>query len=201
MINGSPRPDNNTQVALDEMRRVFEEQSIAVDCIHLGRLDVRGCTACGSCVKLGRCIYNDIVNDVAPKFAEADGLVLGTPVYYASANGTLISFLDRLFYSSDFDKTMKVGAAFSCGRRSGLSSTWDQLNKYFAISGMPIASGQYWTGIHGRLPGEAEQDAEGMQQIRVLATNMAFLMKSIALGKASMGMPNPEEHVYTNFIR
>lgn len=201
MINASPRPESNTQIALDEMRRMFEEESIEVENIRIGRLDIRGCTACGSCVKLGRCVYNDIVNDVAPKFAEADGLVLGTPVYYASPNGTLVSFLDRLFFSTEFDKTMKVGAAVECGRRGGLTTTWDVINKYFAISGMPIASGQYWNGIHGRIPGESEQDAEGLQQMRTLAKNMAFLMKSIALGKDAFGLPNPEEPIHTNFVR
>lgn len=201
MVNASPRPESNTQVALDEMERVFAEKGIAVDAIRIGRLDVRGCTACGSCVKLGRCIFNDIVNEVAPRFAEADGLVVASPVYYASANGTLISFLDRLFYSTGFDKTMKVGAAVSCGRRGGLTATWDELNKYFGIAGMPIATGQYWNGIHGRLPGEADQDAEGLQQMRTLAQNMAFLMQSIALGKERMGLPNREEPIYTNFVR
>lgn len=201
MINASPRPESNTQIALDEMERVFGEEGIETECVRIGRIDVRGCVACGSCVDLGRCIFNDIVNEVAPKFAEADGLVLATPVYYASANGTLISFLDRLFYSTGFDKTMKVGAALSCGRRGGLTVTWDELNKYFGIAGMPIATGQYWNGIHGRLPGEAEQDAEGLQQMRSLAKNMAFLMKSIALGRREMGLPNSEDHIYTNFIR
>lgn len=201
MINGSPRPQSNTQLALDEMARMLSEKGIETETVALGQQDVRGCIACGACAKLGRCAFDDIVNEVAPKFEEADGLVVASPVYYASANGTLISFLDRLFYSTPFPKTMKVGAAVACARRGGLTATWDELNKYFGISGMPIASGQYWNGVHGRLPGEATEDAEGMQQMRTLAANMAFLMKSIALGRKEYGLPNPEEPLFTNFVR
>lgn len=151
--------------------------------------------------KNGKCVFDDIVNEVAPKFKEADGLVIASPVYYGSANGTLISFLDRLFYSTPFDKTMKVGASVVVARRSGITATFDELNKYFTISGMPVASSQYWNGVHGREVGEAVQDEEGLQTMRVLARNMAFLMKSIALGKKQYGLPEKEEFCRTNFIR
>ncbi len=201
MINGSPRKDSNTSLALDEMTKVFAEQGIEVECVQIGTDVVRGCVACNACGKLKRCVYDDVVNEIAEKFEAADGLVVGSPVYYASANGSLISLLDRLFYSAKFDKTMKVGAAIAVARRGGLTATYDELNKYFAISGMPIASGQYWNGVHGRLVGEAEQDAEGMQQMRTLARNMAFLMKSIALGKEQFGLPEREAGVMTNLVR
>ncbi|MBE6472119.1 MAG: flavodoxin family protein [Coriobacteriaceae bacterium] len=201
MINASPRKESNTQVALDEMIRVFDAEGIETEVVNVGKEVIRGCVACGGCSKLGKCVYDDIVNEVAAKFEQADGLVLASPVYYASANGTLVSLLDRLFYSSSFDKTMKVGAAVACARRGGLTATWDELNKYFGISGMPIASGQYWNGVHGRLPGEASQDEEGIQQMRTLARNMAFLMKSIALGKEHFGVPEREPMQMTSFVR
>ena len=201
MINGSPRPDGNTTLALKEMEQVFAKNGIETETIQIGMKDIRGCIACGSCYEKGKCIFNDAVNETAPKFAEADGLVIASPVYYASANGTLVSFLDRLFYSSHFDKTMKVGAAVAVARRGGCSATFDELNKYFTISGMPIASSQYWNSIHGRTPGEAEKDEEGKQTMRTLAANMTFLMKSIALGKEQLGLPEKEERVATHFIR
>ena len=163
--------------------------------------DIRGCVACGACSKLGKCAFSDMVNEVAPKFEEADGLVVGSPVYYASANATLIAFLDRLFYSTHFDKTMKVGASVVSARRGGLSATFDELNKYFTISGMPVASGQYWNSIHGNNADEAQQDLEGLQIMRTLARNMSFLMKSIQLGKESFGLPEKEPRIGTNFIR
>ncbi|MBR2281890.1 MAG: flavodoxin family protein, partial [Spirochaetales bacterium] len=162
---------------------------------------IRGCKACGACKKLGRCIFNDAVNEVAPKFKEADGLVIASPVYYASANGTLISFLDRLFQSAPIDKTMKVGASIAVARRGGCSATFDELNKYFTIAGMPVASSQYWNSVHGTAKGEAEQDLEGLQTMRTLARNMVFLMRSIELGKERYGLPEREEHAWTNFIR
>ena len=201
MINASPRKGSNTQIALDEMASVFEQEGIEVECISVGKEVVRGCVGCGGCAKLGKCVYDDVVNQIAVKFEQADGLVLGSPVYYASANGTLVSLLDRLFYSTHFDKTMKVGAAVACARRGGITPTWDELNKYFGISGMPIASGQYWNGVHGARPGEAAEDAEGLQQMRTLARNMAFLMKSIALGREQFGIPEREPGQMTNFIR
>lgn len=201
MINGSPRVGGNTAVALEEMRKVFEAEGIETKIVQVGNKDVRGCVACGRCAELGKCAFDDIVNEIAPEFEEADGLVAASPVYYASANATLIAVLDRLFYSSHFDKTMKVGASIACARRGGCSATFDELNKYFTISNMPVASSQYWNSIHGRAPGEAEQDEEGRQTMRVLARNMAFLMKSIALGKEKFGLPETEEHAWTHFIR
>jgi len=201
MINGSPRANGNTKIALDEMASVFEAEGIEVECLQVGNKDVRGCIACGKCSELGKCVFDDVVNEVAAKFETADGLVVASPVYYASANGTLVSLLDRLFYSTSFDKTMKVGASVACARRGGITATYDELNKYFGICGMPIASGPYWNGVHGALPGQAEQDAEGLQQMRTLARNMAFLMKSIALGRREYGLPQREEGVFTNFIR
>ena len=183
MINGSPRAEGNTALALREMERVFAEQGIQVETVQIGGQAIRGCVACNGCAKLGKCVYDDIVNELAVKFEKADGLVVASPVYYASANATLIACLDRLFYSSHFDKTMKVGASVVCARRGGCSATFDELNKYFTISGMPVASSQYWNSVHGRIPGEAEGDGEGRQTMRTLARNMAFLMKSIALGK------------------
>lgn len=201
MINGSPHEKGNTYIALDEMRKVFEEEGIEVQILHIGNKAIRGCIACRSCAATGKCCFDDMVNEAAPLFEEADGLVVGSPVYYASANATLIAFLDRLFYSAHFDKTMKVGAAVAAARRGGLTATYDELNKYFGIAGMPIASGQYWNGIHGREEGEASKDSEGLQQMRTLARNMAFLMKSIKLGKEQLGLPSKEQTVFTNMIR
>lgn len=201
MINGSPRANGNTYIALREMEKVFEKEGIEVEILHVGNKDIRGCIACRSCVNTGKCVFDDLVNEAASKFEACDGLVVGTPVYYASANATLVAFLTRLFFSTRFDKQMKVGACVAAARRGGLTATFDELNKFFAISGMPIASGQYWNGIHGREAGEAEQDEEGLQMMRTLAGNMAFLMKSIALGKEAYGLPERESSVFTNFIR
>ena len=201
MINGSPRKGSNTQIALEQMIGVFEEADVESECLKIGNKDIRGCTACGYCFKEGKCVFDDLVNETAPKFEEADGLVVASPVYYGSANGTIVSFLDRLFYSTHFDKRMKVGASFACARRGGTTATYDELNKYFAISGMPIASGQYWNAVHGREPGEAAQDEEGLLQARTLAHNMVFLMKSIELGKHEFGLPEREPGIMTNFIR
>ena len=183
IINGSPRANGNTSVALEEMKKIFDAEGIGAETVQVGNKDVRGCIACGRCAELGKCVFDDIVNELAPKFEEADGLVVASPVYYASANATLIAVLDRLFYSTHFSKTMKVGASVVCARRGGCSATFDELNKYFTISGMPIASSLYWNSIHGRTIGEADKDEEGKQTMRVLARNMTFLMKSIALGK------------------
>ncbi|MCI8517314.1 MAG: flavodoxin family protein [Hungatella sp.] len=201
MINGSPRREGNTYMALREMEKIFEKEGIETEILHVGNKAVRGCVACMSCKKAGKCVFDDMVNEAAPKFQACDGLVVASPVYYASANGTLISFLDRLFYSTPFDKTMKVGASVTAARRGGLSATYDELNKYFGISGMAIASGQYWNSIHGAAPGEAAGDPEGLQGMRTLARNMTFLMKSIALGKEQMGLPEKEAFERTNFIR
>ena len=201
LINGSPKAKGNTAFALNQMAEVFADQGIDAEIIHVGNQAVRGCVACGSCYQNGKCTFEDIVNEVAPKFQEADGIILGSPVYYASANATLIAFLDRLFYSTRFDKRMKVGASIVVARRGGCSATFDELNKYFTISGMPVASSHYWNCIHGTAPGQAEQDAEGIVIMRNLAKNMAFLMKSIALGKETFGVPEYDPRVATNFIR
>ena len=201
LLNGSPRKSGNTSIALEEMRKVFEAEGVEAEIVQVGNQAVRGCVACGGCGKLGKCVFDDVVNELAPKFEAADGLVAASPVYYASANATLIAVLDRLFYSTHFDKTMKVGASVVCARRGGCSATFDELNKYFTISNMPIASRQYWNSIHGRTQGEAAMDEEGRQTMRVLARNMTFLMKSIALGKEAFGLPETEERVATNFIR
>ena len=201
IINGSPRVDGNTSIAVNEMVKIFEKEGVEAEVVQIGTKDVRGCIACNSCGEKGKCVFDDVVNEIAPKFEAADGLVLASPVYYASANATLIACLDRLFYSTHFDKTMKVGASVVVARRGGLSATFDELNKYFTISGMPVASSQYWNSVHGRLAGEAEQDLEGLYNMRVLARNMTFLMKSIALGKEQFGLPETEKHVMTHFIR
>ena len=201
LINGSPRKDGNTAIALNEMIKVFQSQGIETELLHIGGKDIRGCIACGKCRQLGHCVFDDIVVQASQKLAEADGLVVGSPVYYAAANGTVVSFMDRLFYSNSADLRMKVGAAVSVARRGGQTTTFDQLNKYFTISGMPVASGQYWNGVHGAAPGEAENDSEGLQQMRTLAANMAFLMKSIALGKEKFGLPEKEKPQRMNFIR
>ncbi len=193
--------NGNTALALQEMEKVFVKEGIETEIIQIGNRDIRGCIACGRCSENGKCVFDDIVNEIAPKFQACDGLVVGSPVYYASANATLVAFLTRLFYSTPFDKTMKVGASVVAARRGGLSSTFDELNKFFTISGMPIASSQYWNSIHGRAPGEAAQNAEGLQTMRTLAANMTFLMKSIALGKEAYGLPEKEEHCWTHFIR
>lgn len=201
LINGSPRKEGNTARALREMETVFQAEGFETITVQIGQKPLGGCIACGRCAQKGACAFEDAVNEVAPLFEKCDGLVIGSPVYYASANGNLSSFLDRLFYSTPFPKTMKVGAAVAAARRGGLTATFDQLNKYFAIAGMPIATGQYWNGVHGRAPGECEQDLEGMQMMRTLARNMSFLMKSIALGKAQYGVPEREPATSTNFIR
>ena len=201
MLNGSPRANGNTSVALKEMEQVFKDNGIETEIILVGNKDIRGCIACGSCYEKGKCVFNDMVNELALKFEEADGLVVASPVYYASANATLIACLDRLFYSSHFDKTMKVGASVVCARRGGCSATFDELNKYFTINGMPIASSYYWNSVHGLSRGEAEEDSEGMQTMRNLARNMIFLMKAIELGKEKYGLPERENVYRTNFIR
>ena len=201
MLNGSPKAKGNTSIALQEMEQVLHENGIETETVLVGNKDIRGCVACGSCYEKGKCVFDDVVNELAPKFEEADGLVIASPVYYASANATLIACLDRLFYSTHFDKTMKVGASVVCARRGGCSATFDELNKYFTISNMPIASSQYWNSIHGRNPGEAKMDEEGRQTMRTLARNMSFLMKSIQLGREQFGLPQQEDRIATNFVR
>ena len=202
MINGSPRKNGNTSIALAEMEKIFQEEGVETQVVQVGNQNIRGCIACLSCKQKGKCVFDDLVNETAPKFEAADGLVIASPVYYASANGGLISFIDRLFYSTLFDKAMKVGAAVAVARRGGDSATYDELNKYFAISGMPIATSQYWNAVYGREKGEAAQDAEGMQTMRTLARNMAWLLKCIHAGKeAGIPLPQNEKKVATNFIR
>ena len=201
MINGSPRAKGNTAIALEEMAAVFAREGIETEIVQVGHRDVRGCIACGACYKTGKCVFDDVVNQLAPKLEAWDGLVVASPVYYASANATLVAVLDRLFYSTHFSKAMKVGASVAVARRGGCSATFDQLNKYFTISGMPVASSQYWNSVYGSAPGQASEDLEGLQTMRVLARNMAFLMKSIALGKEAYGLPEKERRVATNFIR
>lgn len=201
IINGSPRIDGNTTTSINELIKVFDKNEIETETIQIGNQNIRGCIACNSCQKNHKCVFNDYVNEVAKKFENADGLIIASPVYFASANGTLISFLDRLFYSSHFDKTMKVGASIAIGRRGGLSATFDELNKYFTISNMPIVSSNYWNSLHGRGKKEVLEDEEGLQTLRVLAENMTFLLKSIKLGKEKFGLPEKESKIYTDFIK
>ena len=202
MLNGSPKDNGNTARVLAEMRAVLEKENIEVDYVHVGHLTVRGCTSCGACFKQGHCVIeDDIVNRLAEKLESADGLVLGSPVYYAAPNGTLVAILNRLFYSTRFDKRMKVGAAMVVARRGGATAAVDQLNKYFTISGMPIAPSQYWGIAHGARPLEVEEDAEGLQTARTQAANMVFLLRSIALGKEKYGLPEKEKSKWTNFVR
>ncbi len=201
LLNGSPKANGNTAIALKEMEKVFLAEGIETEIVHVGNKDIRGCVACVKCYETGKCAIDDIVNEIAPKLEECDGMVVGSPVYYASANATLVALLQRLFYSTHFDKRMKVGASVAIARRGGCSATFDELNKFFTISGMPVASSQYWNIAHGAAPGQVNEDAEGLQTMRVLAKNMTFLMKSIALGKEQFGLPEREAKLFTNFIR
>lgn len=200
LLNGSPNARGCTYTALSEVAKTLEENGVSAEIMHVGHLDIRGCISCGKCSELGKCVFDDAVNEVAAKLREADGLVVGSPVYYASANGTLTSLLDRLFFSNNIPLTMKVGACVVSARRGGCSSTFDQLNKYFTISGMPVASSQYWNSVHGFTPDDVRKDLEGLQVMRALGRNMAFLIKSIALGKEQFGLPEREKRVATNFI-
>ena len=200
LINGSPRKGSNTSLGIKEMQKIFAQENIETEVIDIGTKEVRGCIACGKCGQNGKCVFDDVVNEVASKLEDADGMVVGSPVYYSAPNASVQALMQRLFYSSHFDKTMKVGASFVCARRGGTTASFDVLNKFFTISGMPVASSQYWNNIHGGAPGEAQEDKEGMQTLRVLARNMSFLIKSIALGKEKYGLPQKEEHEWTNFI-
>ena len=204
LINGSPKANGNTALALSEMAKVFETEGIEVELIHVGNKDIRGCIACNQCARLGKCVFDDLVNEVAQKLDEADGLVVGSPVYYSSPNGTVLSFMDRLFYSTGnannhVPKHMKVGAAVVSCRRGGNTASFDVLNKYFSISGMPIATATYWNQVHGFTAEDVEKDAEGLQTMRNLARNMVFLMKVIADGKEKYGLPEVEHQVFTSF--
>ena len=201
MLNGSPHANGTTAIALREMEKIFHESSIETETVLLGNRDIRGCIGCNHCAKAGKCVFDDIVNEIAVKFEQADGLVIASPVYYGSAKGTLMSALQRLFYSSHFDKSLKVGASVVSARRSGCTATFDELNKFFTLSNMPVATSQYWNNIYGWEPGEGSVDDEGRQVMRVLARNMVFLMQSIALGKEQCGLPKTEDRVWTNFTR
>lgn len=201
ILNGSPRVGGNTTTAIAELEKVFREEGVEVETVQVGALEIRGCIACNKCAEGGGCVFDDIVNELAPKFEAADGLIVASPVYYAGANATLVACLTRLFYSTRFNKTMKVGASVAVARRGGCSATYDELNKFFGIAGMPIAASQYWNSVHGRLPGEATMDEEGLQTMRTLARNMTFLMRSIALGKEKYGLPEKETPVRTNFVK
>ena len=202
LVNGSPKANGNTSIALNEMIKVFEAEGVETKLIHIGNKVVRGCVACQNCFKLGRCVFDDVVNEIAPYFMEAEGFVIGSPVYYGSPNGTVLAFLDRLFYSTfTKDKIGKVGAGVVVSRRGGSSAAFDVLNKYMAMTNMTIAGSQYWNMVYGMEPGEATQDAEGLQTMRTLARNMTFLMKSIALGKEQFGLPAKEDWTPTHFIR
>lgn len=201
MLNGSPRANGNTSIALNEVKTTLEKNGIDVEIIQVGNMEIKGCKGCLYCKEHGKCVMNDAVNEIAAKLEQADGLVVGSPVYYASANGTLVCLLDRLFYSTKFNKTMKVGASVAVARRGGCSATFDELNKYFTISGMPVCSSQYWNSVHGRAPGDAQKDEEGLQTMRTLGNNMAFLIKSIALGKKEYGIPEKEQQIMTSFIK
>lgn len=201
MINGSPHSEGNTALALKEVEKTLISEEVEVEILHIGQMAIRGCIACRSCTATGKCAFDDVVNTAASKFEAADGLVVASPVYFASANATLIAFLDRLFYSTHFVKSFKVGASIAVARRGGCSATFDELNKYFTISGMPLVSSQYWNSVHGCAPGEAVKDYEGMQTMRTLARNMAFLMKAIRLGREKYGLPEREKDAArTNFI-
>ena len=201
LINGSPKADGCIARALKEIEITLAKEGVESETIHVGNKAIRGCVACLGCRKTGKCVFDDIVNETAEKFEKADGLIIGSPVYYGSANATAVAFMDRLFYSTPFSKTMKVGAAIASARRAGTTATFDELNKYFTISGMPIASGQYWNAVHGSTAEDVEKDEEGLQQMRTLAKNVAFLIKSVALGKEKYGLPEKEAPIRTNFIR
>ena len=199
LLNGSPHAHGCTATALDEMIKVFESEGIKTDLIHVGNKNVRGCIACGRCEELGKCVFDDLVNEIAPKFEEADGLVVGSPVYYGSPNSTLIACLDRLFYSTAFSKHMKVGAALVSCRRGGNTASFDVLNKYFTISGMPVASSTYWNQVHGFSAEDVKKDLEGLQTMRNLARNMVFMIRAIADAKEKYGLPQVEQEYFTSF--
>lgn len=199
LLNGSAHVSGCTATALNEMIKVFSEDGIETELIQVGAKDIRGCISCNRCSELGRCVFDDLVNEVAPKFEEADGLVVGSPVYYASPNGTIISFMDRLFYSTQFSKHMKVGASVVSCRRGGNTATFDVLNKYFTISGMPVASSTYWNQVHGFTAEDVKKDLEGLQTLRNLARNMSFMIKAFADAKAKYGLPAVESGAFTSF--
>ncbi len=199
LINGSPRADGCTATALEEMVKVFKEEGVETEIVHVGNKDIRGCISCNTCETKGKCVFDDLVNEVSPKFEAADGLVIGSPVYFGSPNGTMLSFLDRLFYSRQFDTQMKVGAAVVSCRRGGNTASFDVLNKYFTISGMPVASSTYWNQVHGFTAEDVKKDAEGLQTMRNLARNMVFMVRAFADGKEKYGLPEMESDSFTSF--
>ena len=201
IINGSPHKDGTTNAALQEVAKTLESNGVKCEIVHIGHLTLSGCKGCYGCFKLGKCVIDDAVNDIAKKFEEADALIVGSPVHYAAPSGALVSLLDRLFYSTRFDKRAKVGAAVVCARRGGCTAAFDVLNKYFTISQMPLATSTYWNQVHGANVEDAALDEEGMLCMRNLARNIVFLMKSISLGKEQYGLPESENRVRTNFIR
>lgn len=201
LINGSPNAKGCTYTALSEVERTLQAEGIATELVHIGNRDIRGCIACYKCAEQGHCVFNDAVNELAPKFEAADGLVVGSPTYYAGPNGTLTNLLDRLFFSTPFSERMKVGAAVCSARRGGTTATFDRLNKYFTISEMPVASSRYWNMVHGHNAEDVLKDEEGIQCMRILGRNMAFLLRAIAAERERNGLPMQEETVYTNFIR
>ena len=199
LINGSPKANGCTAAALREMMDVFAQEGMETELIHVGNKAIRGCVACGNCAKAGRCVFDDLVNETAPKLEAADGLVVGSPVYYGSPNGTLLSFLDRLFYSTPFSKHMKVGAAVVSARRGGNTASFDVLNKYFTISGMSVASSTYWNQVHGFTAEDVKKDLEGLQTMRNLARNMSFLIRAISMAREKQGLPEMERGAFTSF--
>lgn len=200
LLNGSPHSRGCTATALEEMIRIFKAEKFEAELIHVGNKDIRGCIACNKCRELGKCVFDDLVNEVAPKLAKADGLVVGSPVYYASPSGTIISFMDRLFYSTwNMSKHMKVGAAVVSCRRSGNTASFDVLNKYFTISSMPIASSTYWNNVHGFTAEDVKKDLEGLQTVRNLARNMVFMIRAIAAEKEKSSYPEMEHNMFTSF--
>lgn len=199
VLNGSPRAKGCTGRALEEVIKTLHEEGVETELVHIGKDDVHGCISCNYCEKNGKCVFNDKVNEVAKRFETADGLLIGSPVYYGSPNGTALSFMDRLFYSTGFDKHMKVGAAVVSCRRGGNTASFDVLNKYFTISGMPVASSTYWNQVHGFSAADVEKDLEGLQTMRNLGRNMAFLIKAVADAKEKYGLPETEHAVSTSF--
>ena len=201
IINGSPRLEGNSVKLTKEITNVFDKENIEYEIYQVGTKAIRGCMACGYCYTHDGCVFKDDVNQLAESFRNSDGLIIMSPVYYGSANGSLISLLDRLFYSSHFDKRYKVGAAFAIARRAGTTATFDELNKYFALTQMPVASGRYWNNGFGREPGQIEKDEEGLQNARIVARNMVFLMRAIADAKEKYGLPESEDIKFTHFIK
>lgn len=201
LINGSPKSNGCTFRALKEVEKTLNAEDIETELVHIGNKEIRGCIACGYCMENKKCVFNDVVNEVALKFQEADGIVIGSPVYYSGCNGTVLAFLDRLFHSTHFSKKMKVGAAVISSRRAGSTTALDEIYKYYGICNMPIVTSNYWNEVHGSVESDVEEDIEGLQTMRELGKNMAFLIKSINLGKKEYGVPESEKKEFTNFVR